>query len=116
VYSVVFEAGSVTLTEMARRLGMPLTTVADYVRSMQGQGHARRERHANDRRSYLLSLTPDGLRVHREASLAFDRAYRALVEELTVPEDRARKVLQELARSAERGLDSLRESRATRAG
>jgi DNA-binding MarR family transcriptional regulator len=116
VYSVVFEAGSVTLTEMAQRLGMPLTTVADYVRSMLGRGHARKERRPTDQRSSLLSLTPDGLRAHREASLAFDRAYRSLLAELTVPEDGARKMLQGLARSAERALDSLQEGQTTQTG
>src|SRR5262245_42545488 len=96
-YSVVFEAGSVTLTDLAGTLGMPVTTVADYVRTMLERGHARRHRHPRDGRAQLLGLTPAGLRAHRRASAAFERAYRSLMEELTVPEDRARAILQEFA-------------------
>jgi DNA-binding MarR family transcriptional regulator len=115
VYSVVFEAGSVTLTGLAGKLGMPVTTVADYVRAMLERGHARRHPHPRDGRARLLSLTAGGLRTHRRASAAFERAYRSLTEELTVPEDRARVMLQELAGGAERALRSL-EDRATGTG
>src|SRR6187551_2413154 len=56
-YSVVFESESVTMTEMARQLGMPVTTAADYVRTMRARGHLRREVHPGDSRAYLLALT-----------------------------------------------------------
>src|SRR5688572_2874629 len=45
VYSVLFEAGPLTLTEAAHRLGMPVTTAADYVRAMVARGHASKQRH-----------------------------------------------------------------------
>jgi DNA-binding MarR family transcriptional regulator len=115
-YSVVFEAGSVTLTDMARQLGMPVTTVADYVRTMRERGHARTVRHPNDGRARLLALTADGLRVHRRAGMAFDRAYQALAEELPMDEGEARELLKELSDSAERALLSLQEERAGRTG
>src|SRR5678816_2908148 len=81
-YSVVFEAGSVTMTELARELGLPVTTAADFVRAMRERGHVRRTPHPADSRSYLLSLTPAGLRAHRKASLAFGRAHEAFVAAL----------------------------------
>ena len=37
-YSVVFELRTVTMSELARRLGMPVTTAADYVRAMLTRG------------------------------------------------------------------------------
>ncbi|HEY6594752.1 MAG TPA: helix-turn-helix domain-containing protein [Asanoa sp.] len=74
-YSVVFEADGITMSEVARQLGMPVTTAADYVKSMVSRGHARQQAHPANGRAYLLRLTPAGLRAHRRASQAFDRAY-----------------------------------------
>lgn len=116
-YSVVFEAGSVTLSELAAELGIPVTTAADQVRTMTERGHVRRKSHPTDRRAALLALTPEGLRAHRRASRSFDRAYQALLGELgPLEEEPTREVLQSLARSAERALDALPARRAGRAG
>jgi DNA-binding MarR family transcriptional regulator len=107
-YSVVFEADGVTMTEVARQLGMPVTTAADYVRSMQSRGHLRREAHPVDSRAYLLRLTPAGLRAHRRASAAFDKAYRALVQELPpLQEEATRTMLQQLTASARRATGTV---------
>jgi DNA-binding MarR family transcriptional regulator len=116
VYSVVFESGSITLTEMAQRLAMPITTIADYVRTMLARGHARKAPHPTDRRAALLTLTPAGLRAHRRASEAFDRAYRSLIRELDGDEDQFRHVIQAMATSAERALASMKQGHAGRAG
>lgn len=117
VYSVVFEAGSVTLTEMAALLAMPLTTVADDIHTMTERGHLRRRAHPTDRRASLLSLTPEGLRRHRRAARSFERAMVALRAELGPMDEAAtREMLQGLAQSAERALGSLEEGRAGLAG
>jgi DNA-binding MarR family transcriptional regulator len=116
VYSVVFEAGSITSTELARRLGMPLTTVADYVRSMVSRGHVRKDRYPRDHRAHPLSLTPQGLRAHRRASAAFDQAYRSLIAELALDEKRARSTIRALSDGADRALRGLRDQEAGRAG
>jgi DNA-binding MarR family transcriptional regulator len=107
-YSVVFEADGVTMTEVARQLGMPVTTAADYVRSMQARGHVRRQAHPTDNRAYQLRLTAAGLRAHRKASAAFDGAYQALRQELgALDEASTRAMLQQLTASAQRALDRL---------
>jgi DNA-binding MarR family transcriptional regulator len=107
-YSVVFEMQPITLTDMADQLAMPLTTVAEYVRAMTERGHLRRKPDPTDGRARLLALTPAGLRAHRQASGSFERAHRALLRELDpLEEDATREVLQRLAGSAERSLDSL---------
>jgi DNA-binding MarR family transcriptional regulator len=108
-YSVLFESGTITMTRMARELGMPVTTAADYVRAMRARGHVRREANPADQRSYLLALTPAGTRAHREANRLFERAYRALVAELgPLDESATRVTLQRLAASAERATRGLR--------
>src|SRR5215207_2775815 len=100
-YSVIFEAEQVTMTEMARTLGMPITTAADYVRSMLSRGHVRKDANPHDARSYLLVLTPAGKRTHRRASACFERAYQAFVRELPVErEAAARELLHHLATCA----------------
>ena len=107
-YSVVFEAGEVTMTELARELGMPVTTAADFVRAMRERGHVRRKPHPTDSRSHLLTLTAAGLRAHRKASLAFAKAHDAFVEALAdsgLDEDRARALLDRLGTAARTGLD-----------
>lgn len=107
-YSVVFERQAITLTEMAELLGMPVTTVAEYVRAMRERGHLRSKTHPTDQRARLLALTPSGLRLHRQASRAFERAHQAFMQELgPLDEEPTREVLQRLAASAERALDSL---------
>jgi DNA-binding MarR family transcriptional regulator len=113
-YSVVFEAGALTMTELARTLGAPLTTTADVVRSMRGRGHLRKAAHPTDSRSFLLTLTPAGLRVHRKASAAFDRAYQALIAELPAgAEEPTRAVLQQLTASVAAATTHLQRPRRT---
>jgi len=107
-YSVVFEAERITMTEMARTLGMPVTTAADYVRAMTSRGHVRKELHPTDQRAYHLTLTPAGRRAHRTANGSFERAYQALVRELSpLDEAHIRTMLQRLAGSAARAATTL---------
>ncbi len=107
-YSVIFEAGQVTMTEMARTLGMPVTTAADYVRSMLARSHVRKDPNPGDARSYLLALTPAGKRAHRRASACFERAYQAFARELPPrSEAAARELLHHLSGCATRATAAL---------
>jgi DNA-binding MarR family transcriptional regulator len=74
VYSLVLETGPITPTDMARILGMPLTTLSDYTRTMVERGHARRRPNPVDQRSYLLELTRQGVAAHAGAYRLFVRA------------------------------------------
>ena len=60
VYSVLFERGPLTPTQLAARLAMPVTTTLDYLRVMLRRGHVRRARNPADGRSYTVSLTVEG--------------------------------------------------------
>ena len=57
VYSVLFDEGPQTPTDLARRVGMPPTTMSHYVRAMLDRGHAVRQVVPSDRRSYRLALS-----------------------------------------------------------
>jgi DNA-binding MarR family transcriptional regulator len=108
IYSAVLRAGPLSISELAQVMGMPLTTVSDYVRSMTGRGHARRSRNPADSRSYLVVLTEDGVGAHQAAMVGFATAINRIREVLPLAEqdlvhalhaldDAVRQVLEELA-------------------
>ena len=101
VYSVLFDEGPHAPTDLARRVGMPPTTMSHYVRSMLERGHVERETVASDRRSYRLRLTASGLAAHARASRAFAEADRRFMTALAVDERQATAVLAAMGRAAE---------------
>jgi DNA-binding MarR family transcriptional regulator len=80
VYSVLFERGSLTPTQLAACMAMPVTTTLDYVRVMMRRGHVRRARNPADGRSYTVSLTMEGLSAHRHTNAAWNVAVRRQVQ------------------------------------
>jgi DNA-binding MarR family transcriptional regulator len=96
VYSVLFDVGPLTATEMAGHLGMPLTTVLDYLRVMDRRRHIVRVRHPADGRARQIRLSPQGLAAHRRASAAWQRMADLVDASLTLPVDRVRQSLQAL--------------------
>lgn len=113
IYSAVQVAGTLTISELARMAGIPLTTASDYVRTMATRGHARRSRNPADSRSYLVSLTEAGIAAHRAAQVGFTDAINRIRGALPIPErdlvralhgldDAVRQVLLELPVNAHR--------------
>jgi len=100
VYSVLFDEGSKTPTDLARRAGMPPTTMSHYVRAMLQRGHAVRETVLTDRRSYRLRLTSEGLAAHAAASRAFREAHDRFIDALEIDQDEARITLRTVAAAA----------------
>ena len=102
LYSAVFEAESLTPTDLAANLSMPITTVMERVRVLEQRGHARRVSHPRDGRSYLLVLTAAGRVAHRQANERFEVAYAAFLESLAGDEVRAHAQVERLRKAAER--------------
>ena len=100
VYSVLFDEGPKTPTDLARRVGMPPTTMSHFVRTLLTRGHAVRETVAADRRSYRLALTDQGLQVHAAASRAFAEADRRFGDALGIDPETARQTLAAIAEAA----------------
>jgi DNA-binding MarR family transcriptional regulator len=90
VCSAVFDEEALTPTELARRLGTPLTTALDHVRALERSGVLARRRNPVDGRSFLVVLTPAGMEAHRAASQLFEIAWRQFVEALDQPMDDVR--------------------------
>ncbi len=107
VYSVLFDEGPHAPTDLARRVGMPPTTMSHYVRAMLERGHVEREIVASDRRSYRLRLTADGLAAHARASRAFAEADSRFMAALEVDETEATDVLASIGRAADRAAADL---------
>ncbi len=70
VYSVL-SADPLTPSELAEWMAAPLTTVSSYVKRFEARGHVRRVANAEDRRSYRLTLTPQGMKAHERAGMQF---------------------------------------------
>ena len=78
-YVLIGAEGPWTPTALSGRMEMPLSTVLFRVTRLERRGHAERIPNPDDRRSFLVHLTPDGQALLRKARPRF-RAYAEAVE------------------------------------
>jgi DNA-binding MarR family transcriptional regulator len=118
VYSMLLEKGPLTATEMSDMLGMPLTTILDYLRALDRAGHLVRTAHPFDGRSTELSLNRSGLAAQRRANRYWEVARKRIEAGLEVPLDQVRRSLHALDDAAHKATpeaaDRLRRSRVSR--
>jgi DNA-binding MarR family transcriptional regulator len=107
VYSMLASDTPVTPTELSRWMAAPATTVSSVVKRLEARGHAVREPHPQDRRSYRIVLTPAGRRSH-EAAIELFRPISTAVESRLGPERTAVDQALLLLREA---IDEIRERR-----
>lgn len=100
VYSLLFEHGPLTATEMSELLGMPLTTVLDYLRAMNAGGHLERMPHPSDGRAVQLRLSRAGVAAHKRAHDYWNVVRARLENGLPMPIDQVRRALQALDEAA----------------
>ena len=110
VYSVLFDEGPQSPSELARRVGMPPTTMSHYVRALLAKGHARKSAHPQDRRSFRLELTRSGRAAHAAAGRAFAEADRRFLGALRVDEEELRAALRAASAAAELALQRLEDA------
>ena len=115
-YSVIFEVDSITPTDFARSMGLPLTTALDHVRSMLKRRHIRKLRNPRDQRSYLIELTDAGRKAHRAANAHFSPAGDRLNAILGSKRKGVSEALVTLMNAAEKALDELEEATTEAAG
>jgi len=113
VYGLLFEQGPLTATDMTRRLGMPLSTLLDYLRTMDARGHLRRRPHPRDGRAQHLGLTVQGVTAHQETNAYWESMRERLEAALPMRPDDVRRALQALDDAALAALKSLDERAAT---
>jgi DNA-binding MarR family transcriptional regulator len=100
VYSVLFEMGPLTATEMSEAMGMPLTTVLDYLKAMTSAGHVDRTPHPGDGRALQLRLNRSGVAAHRRAHDHWEVVRKRIEGNLSVPVREVRRALQALGDAA----------------
>jgi DNA-binding MarR family transcriptional regulator len=116
VYSVLFDDGPTPPTGLARRVGMPPTTMSHYVRAMLERGHAERIRSTSDGRSFSLALTDAGLAIHRKAGSLFNEANDLFREALEIDEAFLTRALGEIGRAADQASGQMAAEQARAAG
>jgi DNA-binding MarR family transcriptional regulator len=104
---IIGAEGPWTPTALAARLEMPLSTVLFRVRRLEKRGHAERTPNPDDRRSFLVELSPDGQRLLGEARPRFRAVALAVQERLGSEQvDGLRGGLGELREAIEAELDT----------
>ena len=102
VYSLLLDHGPLTATAMAELLGMPLTTVLDYLKAMSATGHLQRSPHPTDGRALQLSLSRSGFAAQRRANAHWEVVRKRIEGGLELPIDRIRLALNALDDAADR--------------
>lgn len=115
VYSALFEFEPLTPTELGRVVGMPPTTVSHYIRAMRERRHLTETRNPLDSRSRMLALSQSGRVAHRQASLAFEEAYRRFVARIGDPAETKRAMV-EIEEAAAAALAELTRDATAEAG
>ena len=82
VYVMIGIEGPLTPTDLARSLGMPLSTALFRAKRLERRGHVERMPHPDDGRSFLLRLTPQGEKLLAAARPAFRDLALAVEERL----------------------------------
>lgn len=85
--SVIGAFGPLTPSELAERVGAPLTTVSDRVRRIVEDGDAERIPNPHDGRSHLVRLTAEGDTRWRNGWPALRRTIEQISENLERPVD-----------------------------
>lgn len=101
VYSLLFERGPITATEMSDLMGMPLSTVLDYLKVIQAAGHLERTDHPADGRALLLSLNRRGLAAHQRAHDHWEVIRKQIETALPMPIGQVRLALRALDDAAD---------------
>ncbi len=111
-YSALRETQPTSPTDLARHLGMPVTTVLDTLSGLQRREHVARLRNPRDGRSYLVRLTDAGEEAHDMTEVLFSEADRRLLVQLGDRRGELIELLSALKDAGETALDELLEARA----
>ncbi len=106
VYSLLFMHGPMTATEMARQLGLPLSTALDYLKSIDETGHLQRMRHPVDGRAVQVALNLRGVAAQARANKHWEVVRKQVEGSLRMPKGEVRAALQALDDAASSVLEA----------
>jgi DNA-binding MarR family transcriptional regulator len=101
--SVIGAFGPLTPSELAERVGAPLTTVSDRLRRIVEDGDAERIANPDDGRSHLVRLTAEGDARWRRGWPALRRTIEQISENLERPVDEVHDVVEDLIEALRAG-------------
>jgi DNA-binding MarR family transcriptional regulator len=104
VLSAIGVWGPLSPGELAQRVGMPPTTLSDYVSRFTRRRLVKRRPHPQDGRSYLLELTAEGRRRHQRAGAGLLRTLDEIAANLERPAREVRESLLQLEAALRAGL------------
>jgi DNA-binding MarR family transcriptional regulator len=93
LYSTLFGLEGATTTDIAKVVGLPLTTASDQLNRLVSRGHATRAVNPADRRSHVFALTDEGRRVTSAHFESFGVMARRIRGRLPIEEARIREGL-----------------------
>ncbi|HXL77613.1 MAG TPA: MarR family winged helix-turn-helix transcriptional regulator [Candidatus Eisenbacteria bacterium] len=93
VYSLLFMEGPITATEMAQQLGLPLSTVLDYLKAIDAAGHLDRDRHPDDGRAVQVALNSKGIAAQVRANKHWEVVRKQIEGSLRMPKSEVRAAL-----------------------
>ena len=97
--SLIGGAKEITPTQVAARLGVPVTTVSDRLRRLEERGFAERRPNPADGRSHLVSLTDKGRAAFEGSIGAWHSTVLQLEDELSIPSGQIGDAIRELDRA-----------------
>jgi len=112
--SLIATVEPITPTALAAELGVPLTTLADALRRLDGRGELEREPNPTDQRSHLISLSGEGRARLEAVEPLLRKAAAELSAELRLPSEDVSRALDDLhgalrTASARSAREALRE-------
>jgi len=106
VYSLLFMEGPITATEMAQQLGLPLSTVLDYLKAIDAAGHLDRDRHPDDGRAVQVALNSKGIAAQVRANKHWEVVRKQIEGSLRMPKTEVRAALVALDDAAATALSA----------
>ena len=106
VISAIAVWGPLTPSELASLVGLPPTTLSEYVNRFSKRRLVKRARHPEDGRSYHLELTPEGRRRHAEAGAGLRASLLEIAANLEIEPKTVRESLLALERALRASLST----------
>lgn len=107
-YSLLVVRGPLTATEMARQMGLPLSTVLDYLKTIDAAGHLERIAHPDDGRAVKLTLNSKGVAAQVRAHEYWEVVRKQIEGSLRMPKAEVRAALQALDDAAATAMETRR--------
>jgi DNA-binding MarR family transcriptional regulator len=109
IYSALVHFERATPTQLAQRLGMPLSTLLFRFGRIESRGHGIRERNPRDGRSSLLGLNARGRRAYDATRPRFTEAVTSVRRYLAIDSDTVQDAVADLARAVGEALGDARD-------